>query len=69
MKYSGTSSYEAPRKLISCSGPSCTSALRVARGLGVRFEKILCNSLSFYAFDFCNDRKEYFLRIGDIGVN
>ena len=48
------------------------SALRVARSLGVQFEKIYdtevkCNSPSFYAFDNCNDRTEYFRRISDIG--
>ena len=31
--------------------------------------EVKCNSQSFYAFDFCNDRTEDSPRIGDIGVN
>ena len=58
MKYPGTSSYGAPRKLISCSG-----------SIGNKINQSIFLSLHGSVFDFCNDRTEYLRRrIGDIGV-
>ena len=56
-KYPGTSSYGAPRKLISCSG-----------SIGNKIKQSIFLSLHDSVFDFRNDRTEYLRRIGDIGV-
>ena len=56
-KYPGTSSYGAPRKLISCSG-----------SIGNKIKQSIFLSLHGSVFEFCNDRTEYLRRIGDIGV-
>ena len=56
-KYPGTSSYGAPRKLISCSG-----------SIGNKIKQSIFLSLHGSVFDFCKDPTEYLRRIGDIGV-